>query len=94
MRIGALQNIKVGDLEKIDDIYKIIVYAGDKEEYFTFSTPECAKEIDNVVDTVDNPFDVGSVVLGNENKKKLTGRQKELQRLKDRISKKSMGYLS
>ncbi|HSA72523.1 MAG TPA: hypothetical protein VLD84_01070 [Nitrososphaeraceae archaeon] len=33
-------------MEKIDDIYKIIVYKGDREEYSTFCTPECAKEID------------------------------------------------
>ncbi|MDP9305891.1 MAG: site-specific integrase [Thermoproteota archaeon] len=46
MRIGAMHTLKVEDLEKLDDIYKITVYAGDKEEYFTFCTPECAKEID------------------------------------------------
>jgi hypothetical protein len=45
MRIGAMHTLKVEDLEKIDDIYKIIVYAGDKEEYFTFCTPECAIEM-------------------------------------------------
>ncbi len=33
MRVGALQFLKVDHLEKIDGIYKIIVYAGDKEEY-------------------------------------------------------------
>jgi hypothetical protein len=32
MRVGALRSLKVGDLEKIDDVYKIRVYAGDKEE--------------------------------------------------------------
>src|ERR671918_3204314 len=46
MRIGALSTIKIGDLEKIDELYKVTVYAGDKEEYLTFCTPECAKEID------------------------------------------------
>jgi len=46
IRIGALQLIKIGDLERIDDLYKIIVYPGDNEEYITFCTPECAKEID------------------------------------------------
>jgi integrase len=47
VRIGALQSIRIGDLEKIDNLYKIIVYRGDREEYISFTTPECAKEIDS-----------------------------------------------
>jgi integrase len=50
MRIGALQSIKLVDLERIDDLYKIIVYSGDREEYLTFTTPECTKEIDNYLE--------------------------------------------
>lgn len=50
IRIGALQFIRVGDLERIENLYKIIVYSGDNEEYFTFCTPECAKEIDEYLD--------------------------------------------
>ena len=50
IRVGALRSLKVGDLEKIDDLYKIRVYAGDKEQYITFCTPECAKEIDTYLD--------------------------------------------
>jgi len=46
IRIGALQSMKIGDLEKVDDLYKVRVYSGDKEQYTTFTTPECAKEID------------------------------------------------
>ena len=46
-RIGALPSIKIGDLEKIDNLYKVNIYVGDKEEYFTFTTPECAKQIDS-----------------------------------------------
>jgi integrase len=45
IRIGALQYIRIGDLEKIDDMYKVTVYRGDNEEYYTFCTPECAKKI-------------------------------------------------
>jgi integrase len=47
-----LQLIRIGDLERINDnnLYKIIVYRGDREEYFTFCTPECAKEIDAYLD--------------------------------------------
>jgi integrase len=47
IRIGALTPLKVGDLEKIDDLYKVTVYSGDKEQYTTYTTPEAAKEIDN-----------------------------------------------
>ena len=42
--------MKIGDLERIDNLYKVTVYSGDKEEYFTFCTPECAKTIDNYLE--------------------------------------------
>jgi integrase len=48
--IGALGSLKIGDLERIDDLYKFTVYSGDKEQYITFCTPECAKEIDAYLD--------------------------------------------
>lgn len=50
MRIGALHSLLINDLEKIGNIYKITVYRGDREEYFTFCTLECAKEIDSYLD--------------------------------------------
>jgi integrase len=50
IRIGALRTLRVGDLEKIDEIYKVRVYAGDKEEYISFTTIECAREIDSYLD--------------------------------------------
>jgi integrase len=50
IRIGALQLIRIGDLERIDDLYKVSVYRGDNEEYFTFTTLECAKEIDSYLE--------------------------------------------
>jgi integrase len=46
IRIGALGSLKYGDLERIQDLYKVSVYSGEKEEYITFTTPEAAKEID------------------------------------------------
>ena len=33
IRIGALQILKVGDLEKMENLYKLTVYTGDNEEY-------------------------------------------------------------
>jgi len=50
IRIGALQSIKISDLERIDNLYKISVYSGEKEQYTTYCTPECAKEIDAYLD--------------------------------------------
>jgi integrase len=50
IRIGALQSIRIDDLERIDNLYKITVYRGDKEEYYTFTTPECTKEIDSYLE--------------------------------------------
>lgn len=61
LRIGALPDLKHGDLEKIDSfrdkngervpltpyhIYKIRVYRGTREEYSALCTPECALHID------------------------------------------------
>jgi integrase len=50
IRIGALQSIRIGDLERFTGLYKITVYRGDNEEYTTFCTPECASEIDSYLD--------------------------------------------
>jgi integrase len=50
IRIGALQLIRIGDLEQIENLYKISVYSGDREEYITFTSPECAKQIDAYLD--------------------------------------------
>jgi integrase len=46
MRIGAIPSLKI---RNVDDV-KIIVYENDKEEYFTFITPECKKAIDSYID--------------------------------------------
>lgn len=50
IRIGALQSIKISDLERIDNLYKITVYSGEDEQYTTYCTPECAKEINAYLD--------------------------------------------
>jgi hypothetical protein len=43
-RIGALPSVKLGDLTKIPDydLYNIVFYEGTNNEYFTFTTRECA----------------------------------------------------
>jgi len=51
MRIGALRSIRIRDLERFDDLYKVTIYAGeDNSEYYTFCSPEAAKEIDTYLD--------------------------------------------
>jgi hypothetical protein len=46
LRVGAIPLLKLRHLEKIDSIYKITVYEGANEQYYTFCTPECASFID------------------------------------------------
>jgi nucleotide-binding universal stress UspA family protein len=50
IRIGALPDIKIRNLEKINNIYKITVYEGSSSEYFTFGSPECTSYIDAYLD--------------------------------------------
>ena len=49
-RRGALPNLRIKDLEKIDNpkyqIYKINVYKKEQEHYITYCTPECRKHIE------------------------------------------------
>lgn len=48
IRIGSILSLKLRNLEKIgiNDVYKITVYEGFRQEYFTFCSPECAKALD------------------------------------------------
>lgn len=48
MRIGAVPDLNIRHLKKweSDGVYQFIVYERSREEYTTFCTPECAKEID------------------------------------------------
>jgi integrase len=52
LRRGALTNLRIEDLEKIDkySLYKISVYKNEQESYFTFCTPECANLLDEYFD--------------------------------------------
>jgi integrase len=46
LRIGSLPDLRIRNLEKINNIYKITVYEGSNSQYYTFCTPECASFID------------------------------------------------
>ena len=46
IRIGALPGIRIRNLEKVNNIYKITVYEGSSSQYFTFCTPERTSYID------------------------------------------------
>jgi integrase len=52
LRRGAVPPLRIKDLEPIDrhSIYKIIVYARTRQNYFTFCTPECRKAIDDYLE--------------------------------------------
>lgn len=52
LRRGALPGLRLKDLQKIDkhNLYKIIVYKKDQEQYITYCTPECAKLIEEYLD--------------------------------------------
>ena len=47
MRVGGAAGLKYSDLEDKGDIYKITVYAGTNQEYYTFCTPEAKKALDS-----------------------------------------------
>ena len=53
MRVGALYNLRVGELVKLDNypLYMISVYARDRSaRHYTFATPECTELIDVYLD--------------------------------------------
>lgn len=50
IRIGGLPDIRIRNLEKINNIYKITVYEGSSSQYFTLCTFECTSYIDAYLD--------------------------------------------
>lgn len=46
LRVGAIPGLSVGSLEVVKDLYRIIVYEGEPEEYVVFSTNEGKRAID------------------------------------------------
>lgn len=49
-RIGAIPDIRLKHLTRIDDSYAIKIYEGDKEEDFIFTTPEATQILDEYLD--------------------------------------------
>jgi integrase len=55
-RVGAIPLLKMRNLEMMDmdknknNIYKVTVYEGSGETYFTFTTPECSSFIDSYLE--------------------------------------------
>jgi integrase len=47
VREGAIHSTKPAHTERIEDVYKIMVYKNDPEEYTALCSPECAKAIDD-----------------------------------------------
>jgi integrase len=46
IRIGGLPSLRIRNLEKINNVYKITVYEGSNSQYETFYTPECTSYMD------------------------------------------------
>jgi len=53
MRLGALVDLKIEDIQPIEDCYKITVYSGTRHEYTTFVTPEARKALDEYLNLID-----------------------------------------
>lgn len=49
-RIGAIPDMKLKHLTRIDDSYAIKIYEGEKEEDFVFTTPESSQCVDDYLD--------------------------------------------
>ena len=50
IRIGSIPLLRLRNIEKVDSVYKIIVYEGTNEQYYTFCTPECTSFIDSYLE--------------------------------------------
>ena len=49
LRFGAIPDIKMRHLERIDNLYKIIVYENSNQEYTPFARHECSNFIDEYI---------------------------------------------
>jgi hypothetical protein len=46
LELALSQELKLRNLEKVEQCYKVTVYEGTNEQYYSFVTPECASFID------------------------------------------------
>jgi integrase len=49
LRLGAIPDLKMKHLERIDNLYKITVYENSNQEYTTYCTAECSNFIDEYI---------------------------------------------
>jgi integrase/recombinase XerD len=49
LRVGAVPSLRLRDLQKYEDVYKVTVYENTNQEYYTFVTPECSVLIDEYI---------------------------------------------
>jgi len=50
LRIGSLTQLKLRNLEKIEECYKVVVYEGTNEQYYSFCTTECSQFINDYLE--------------------------------------------
>lgn len=50
LRIGAIAELRLRNLEKIEQCYKVTIYEGTDSSYYSFVTPECASFIDSYLE--------------------------------------------
>jgi len=50
LRVGAISELKLKNLEKIESCYKVVIYEGSREMYYSFCTPECTSFIDGYLE--------------------------------------------
>lgn len=51
MRVGALAEVRIKNMKRIDNLYQFTLYPGSKkDQHITFCTPECAAAIDSYLE--------------------------------------------
>jgi len=49
-RVGVIPELKLGHITNLEDCKQVVCYAGDKEEYVAFMTPEASKTFDDYLE--------------------------------------------
>jgi site-specific recombinase XerD len=50
LRIGALAKLRLSNLKKVEQCYKVTVYECTNEQYYSFCTPECSQFINDYLE--------------------------------------------